>query len=329
MDTHNDSKSPHLVTPTVSIGLAVFNGENYLVQSIQSILDQTFDDYELIISDNCSTDRTEQICREFSSKSDKITYYRQPWNMGAAANFEFVFQKSRGKYFKWQGHDDYAHPLYLEKCVARFEQDPDAVLCQSHVELIDENGKQLGVYAHEDFGTTDPDPITRFAGRLRNIRCAEVLGIIPRRVLENTERLGPFVSHDRCLLSHLALMGRFLDVSEVLFAFRIHPNQFTQSTNKGNSAMRWFDPNRANWPTLKRYTHIVKCIGYINSVNLDRWTRIRCYGTLFCAHMNRGHIKGLITEFGRLTSFGFREILSRLTGRSPPITQIPKSSGME
>ena len=311
MDTLADKGCSSKNVPVASIGLPVFNGENYLRQSIESILSQTFQNFELIISDNSSTDRTEDICREYAARSDKIRYYRQGENMGAAANFEFVFQKSRGKYFKWQGHDDYAHPQFLEKCIARLEQEPDAVLCQSHVALVDADGNQLRVYAHEDFGTNDPDPITRFAGRLRNPRCSEMHGVLPREVLEDTERLGPFVSHDRCLLSHLALMGRFLDIPEVLFAFRMHPKQFTRSVMQPGDAMYWFDPKRAAWPTLPRWTHLFHCIRSLNTVDLDTWTRLRGYGVLLRSQVKIDQMRGLFREIRRFAGYCVRSALAK------------------
>jgi glycosyltransferase involved in cell wall biosynthesis len=311
MDTLAENGTISDRTPCVSIGLPVFNGEKYLRKSIESILEQTFQDFELIISDNGSTDETESICREYAARSDKIRFYRQNENMGAAANFEFVFQKSRGKYFKWQGHDDYAYPEFLEKCVARLEADPQAVLCQSHVALIDSNDVQIGVYAHEDFNTNDPDPIERFAGRLRNNRCAEIHGLLPRRVLANTERLGPFVSHDRCLLSHLSLMGRFLDIPEVLFAFRIHPQQFTRDVMGRADAMNWLDPKLAAWPTMPRWTHLCRCIRHLNTVELSGWDRLRGYGVLIRSQFQFRHMRGLFRESRRLAKYGARRALGR------------------
>jgi hypothetical protein len=238
--------------------------------------------------------------------------------MGAAANFEFTFQKSRGKYFKWQGHDDYAYPEFLEKCIGRLESEPDAVLCQSHVALIDANGNRLGIYAHEDFNTTHSDPIKRFAGRLRNVSCSEVHGVMRRSVLENTERLGPFVSHDRCLLSHLALMGRFLAIPDVLFAWRVHPEQFSTSVMGRGNLMHWFDPERADWPTMRRWTHIVRCVHYLNSVDIGTGNRIRGYGALVVAHLSPKHIRGLFRETARLAKYGCRRLAGRLTHTEAP-----------
>ena len=95
----------HRDVPLVSIGMPVFNGEDYVEAALDSILTQTFTNFELIISDNASTDRTEEICNDFADSDDRIRYYRQEKNLGAAANFNRVFELSSGKYFKWAAHD--------------------------------------------------------------------------------------------------------------------------------------------------------------------------------------------------------------------------------
>src|SRR4051812_29250250 len=93
-------------TPLVSIGLPVYNGENYVADAINCVLSQTFSDWELIISDNASTDRTLDICREFARKDAKIRIYQYERNMGVSPNHNRVFELSRGAFFKWIAHDD-------------------------------------------------------------------------------------------------------------------------------------------------------------------------------------------------------------------------------
>ncbi|NES80204.1 MAG: glycosyltransferase family 2 protein [Moorea sp. SIO2B7] len=115
-------------TPRVSIGLPVYNGEKFLKQAIDSILAQTFKDFELIISDNASTDKTEQICREYAAKDKRISYYRNNENRGAAWNFKYTFDLARAKYFKWAAHDDVCATNFLASCVEVLDNDPSVVL---------------------------------------------------------------------------------------------------------------------------------------------------------------------------------------------------------
>jgi glycosyltransferase involved in cell wall biosynthesis len=118
--------------PTVSIGMPVYNGEEYIREALDSLLAQTFTDFELIISDNCSTDKTQEICNEYSTRDSRIIYIRQDMNIGPAANFEFVLQKSSGKYFMWAAHDDRWKCTFLEKLVAILMSDRECGLAFSN-----------------------------------------------------------------------------------------------------------------------------------------------------------------------------------------------------
>src|SRR6267142_2279410 len=110
--------------PKVSIGLPVYNGEKYLRFALNSVLQQTHDDFELIISDNASTDATQKICREYAAKDQRIRYDRNETNIGAVGNYNRVFELGRGEFFKWASHDDEFHPSLIEKCLKVFEQSP-------------------------------------------------------------------------------------------------------------------------------------------------------------------------------------------------------------
>ena len=104
--------------PKVSIGMPVYNGEKYIRQSIDSVLTQTFTDFEFVISDNASTDQTETICREYEKKDKRITFIRHESNKGANFNFPFVLSKAKSDYFVWLAYDDYWEPTFLEKNVS-------------------------------------------------------------------------------------------------------------------------------------------------------------------------------------------------------------------
>ncbi len=103
--------------PPVAIGLPVFNAEKYLSQAVDSILAQTFSDFHLIISDNASTDRTQEICQAYAAQDNRIRYSRNHRNLGASPNFNRVFELSSHQYFKWAPHDDMIAPEFLARCV--------------------------------------------------------------------------------------------------------------------------------------------------------------------------------------------------------------------
>jgi glycosyltransferase involved in cell wall biosynthesis len=106
-----------IASPRLSVGLPVYNGQNYLADSLDAILSQSYSDFELVISDNASTDATEEICRDYARRDDRIRYIRQPKNLGMAPNHDVVMRESRGEYFKWASHDDLYGTDLLARCV--------------------------------------------------------------------------------------------------------------------------------------------------------------------------------------------------------------------
>lgn len=115
----------------VSIGIPVYNGEASLEQALKSISSQSFRDYEVIISDNASTDNTAQICREMAAADPRIKYFRQENNIGAAANFKFVLDKAVGEYFHWLAADDTRSSNFLELNVNFLDENVDYVASTS------------------------------------------------------------------------------------------------------------------------------------------------------------------------------------------------------
>src|SRR5215469_16516475 len=113
--------------PRVSIGLPVWNGEKYIRSAVDSILRQDYTDFELIISDNASTDATQDICREYAAKDPRIRYYRNEKNIGASANFNRLVELARGELFKWATHDDIHMPGFLGRCIEIIDQAPSTV----------------------------------------------------------------------------------------------------------------------------------------------------------------------------------------------------------
>ncbi|MDE2589575.1 MAG: glycosyltransferase family 2 protein, partial [Patescibacteria group bacterium] len=118
----------------VSIGLVVYNGEPFTRKKIDSLLSQTFSDFELIISDNASTDGTSDICKEYLKKDKRIRYFRQKENMGASWNYIFVLDQARGEYFTWAAVDDIMLPDFLKNNVAILESDKNIVGSTGKVE---------------------------------------------------------------------------------------------------------------------------------------------------------------------------------------------------
>src|SRR5580698_10572389 len=126
--------------PRLTVGLPVYNGENYLAQSLEALLGQTYTDFELLISDNTSTDDTASICAHYQTADPRIRYIRQARNIGCAPNHNFVVGEARGEFFKWAAHDDLYAADLLERCVDALDKYPDVVLAHSFTALIDGSG---------------------------------------------------------------------------------------------------------------------------------------------------------------------------------------------
>ena len=263
--------------PTVSIGLPVRNGATFVAEAIESILAQTFADFELVISDNASTDATPEICRGYAAADRRIRFYRQETNIGAAPNFNLVFHRSSGRYFKWAAHDDLIRPTYLERCVAALEADPEAVLCHSIVEIVDGAGERE-IYDHGAFGTGAPRQSDRLAARLRARRCTEVFGVIRRDALHGTALIADHVGADRTLLLELALRGRFLTVPEILFVNRDHPERFTRRHRTLHAQAAWYAAaSGSQRRVLRTWTLYATCLDLVRRHVAAPAERRRCW----------------------------------------------------
>jgi tetratricopeptide (TPR) repeat protein len=208
--------------PFVSIGLPVYNGENFLRQALEALLAQDYEHFELIISDNGSKDGTETICREFQARDARIRYVRHAENRGSPWNFKFVAEEACGEYFLWAAHDDLWSPSFLGKCVAMLERYPSAVLCCTEINFIDGAGRRSVHYAnYKNIETLGRSPVGRIHELISRIGWFAIYGLIRT---EATRKISLGMSEYGCdviLLLELLLQGDFAKVAEPLFSFRI------------------------------------------------------------------------------------------------------------
>ena len=265
--------------PRVSIGLPVFNGDNFLSQAIGSILAQSYTDFELIISDNASTDRTEAICREHAAADQRIRYYRAEHNLGAAVNFNRTFELASGEYFKWAAHDDMLAPRYLEACVAALDAHPEAVLCQTLVQQVGESGELLGTFDTSVMGADSPSPSDRFAACILMLHHAiDVYGVIRAEALARTPLHLPHAGSDKALLADLALASPFTYVKEPLFIHRDHPARFVhQALKSRDETLVWYGANASARQVWSWWRHYHALFGLVSRRVEDRRERLRCY----------------------------------------------------
>lgn len=209
-------------SPLVSIGVPLYNGERYLREALDSLIAQDYSNFELIISDNASTDSTEAICREYAARDARVRYYRSEQNMGAVWNFRRVYELSEGKYFMWAAFDDLRDRRYLSRCVEALEANPDAVMCCTDIMVIDENGREI---KESDFPygirMAGPTVWQRVRAIARSIYWYDFYGLIRRDVLSTTSLPQPVWGFDVLMMMELSLRGEVLLVPEKMFSYRV------------------------------------------------------------------------------------------------------------
>ena len=272
--------------PKVSIGLPVYNGERYIRCAINSILKQTFDDFELIISDNASEDRTAAICKGYEERDKRIHYHRFETNQGAARNFTAVFEMARGEYFKWAAYDDICLPRFLERCVDAMDSaSQSVVVVVPRIEIVDESGKPRTIpVPPESSDLAQARAHERLAKLFRTVHWAPAqYGLVRRDVLKKTRLLEPFVESDYVLLAELALLGEIVEVPEILLQLRSHPQTAVKPYIKGEDAvLSWFDPTKNGRKSpLQPHTRIgLEYLRSIKRMPLPLGERTRCYWTM-------------------------------------------------
>jgi glycosyltransferase involved in cell wall biosynthesis len=265
-------------SPRVSIGLPVYNGEKLMAAAVESILGQTYSDFELIITDNASTDHTEAIGREFMKRDSRVRYVRNETNIGAAPNFDRAFELSRGEYFKWAAYDDRLTPEYLEKCVKVLDADPSVILCQAKTLYVDLKGNTLR--SEEKERKLDSNCVRErfWAVVIETHAIDEVYGVIRRDALTQTSLNLPFAGSDKVLLAELAVLGRFFQIPEYLFFRGAHPGQYFQAVKTRGMREKWWNTKaRFTFPELKVFAGYCRAAW---SVPLSLKDRTACHVTL-------------------------------------------------
>lgn len=224
--------------PLVSIGMPVYNGGDFFRHALESLLAQDYENIELIISDNHSTDLTQEICLDYKARDKRICYFRNEMNVGPKNNFNKVFEISQGEYFMWAAHDDLREPNYISACLKVMEKNPNVILCCSCT-LLNEDGNLKKL--EEDFTTIGMSPNRRFRKILWNNSCSSIYGLIRSSVLRKTELFKDTAGSDNLLLAELSLLGEFYQLPMFLFNAKIKRKNTLQRIN---GIIEMYLPNR-------------------------------------------------------------------------------------
>lgn len=213
--------------PRVAIGLPVFNGEEWLQNSIESILDQTFTDIELLISDNASMDGTSAICEKYCSKDNRVRYIRNSENVGIFRNFDLAFLRTNSMYFKWCAVGDKCENTFIEKAVEILDRQSDVALVHSKAAALGETS--IDPYSMSaELNLTEDSPAVRYRRYLTHVRLNNVMfGLIRSDVLRQTALNRVFHASDVCMMAELTLRGKFVEIPEVLFFRRMDADTST------------------------------------------------------------------------------------------------------
>ena len=273
--------------PRLTVGLPVYNGEKYLCEAIDTLLSQTYGDFELVISDNASTDATQEICQGYTRQDARVRYLRQPRNIGLSPNHNFVADQARGELFKWAAADDLYGPELLRSCVAALDEHPEAVLAHSWTAAVDAAGIVTQAYSYP-LRTDSPHPPQRFrsflfgcsgmfempgstSGRLVRVehdgilRACDEYGVIRTSVLRAVKPRGSYHDPDRIMITELLLRGPFCIVPDWMYFRRDHDERAHNSSLQANCAI--LDPRRASRlrnPAVRLFGEYI--LGYVGAI---------------------------------------------------------------
>ena len=266
--------------PRLSIGLPVYNGEKYLAESLGALLGQSYEDFELIISDNASTDGTAEICRRYLKQDSRIRYIRQPRNIGAAPNHNFVVGQARGELFKWASADDFYGRDLLKCCVDALDENTRVVLAHTWTALIDNSGRVTEAIEYP-LATASSRAPDRFRSLLYGKAGDDSYGVIRAEVLRRTSLHDSYHHADRTITAEFVLHGPFYQVPDWLYFRRDHPDRAERARPTVRARCANLDPRRADrlrHPTLRLYADYLW--GYVAAIRrapLSSADRQECY----------------------------------------------------
>ncbi len=294
MGPEADGMTEAIRNPRLTIGLPVYNGERYLRASIDSVLAQSFKDFELILSDNASTDSTTDICRAYAERDPRVVFRLQERNRGGFWNHYHVIDLARGELFMWAAHDDIREPDYVRACIEVLDARPEVVLCYCGTVNIDEEGRELD--ASEVLLPVDsPTASERFRALSRmDYRLEPIYGVMRLDVLRQTSLRGEYADSDRVLLAELGLRGPFHRIPRVLFRRRDHAQRSIRKHGTRQARSAWIHPDRSSVLVFPYFRQLLEYLRAIRR-SAPSWTEeLRGYGHM--ARWSLLHARLLVSD---------------------------------
>lgn len=283
--------------PRVSIAVPVYNGERFLRESLDSLLAQTFEDFELVIADNASTDGTEAIGREYAARDPRVRYFRNERNLGGPGNFRRVFRLSRGEYHKWSTGDDFWEPTLVEKCVAVLDARPDVVLVYPRTRIVAADRTEITIF-NDPLDLPEDSPAVRVRRVINeSSRCHAHLGVVRRSAMLQTGLIGNELASDIRFLAEMAMLGKFVVLPEYLFSWRSHEASSSMALGDAEWMRRYYEPDRRRLRglhTWRRYAQLVYRASVVPMPAGQRWELLKYLGRR--VRWQRGVLAGELQE---------------------------------
>jgi len=312
--------------------MPVYNGESFIERSLDSLLAQTYADFEIIISDNASTDRTESICGRYAAHESRIRYHRLDENLGAVPNFNRVFELSDSEYFKWAAVDDICDPTFLARCVELLDNDLSVAWCHTRSTHIDAEGRPLDTAEAINVSYADRQadtPHERFrAVLLGHGGCLDSYGLIRSEVIRKTPLYLPYYGAEKVFIAELALHGRYREVPEQLFFPRVHSGGSGNLETAGDQQAFMSTRDRG-----VRFARVRLLSGYVNALfraKLSFVERVRCFAVVGRYLLQVGKWKGVLgrTLAGRGLGGGNIQRVKRLERRKSTAGDLPTEASL-
>lgn len=260
-------------TAPVAIGMPTRNGAAFIAQALESLLAQDHREFEIVVSDNASTDDTADIVRGFARRDSRVRHERIEETLSAAQNFDRVFGLTTGPYFMWAADDDLWDPSYVRRCAAALDAKPALVMASTSVRFIAPDGE---VSEADDPRYDNPDLSSRSV--VRRVRTLlgrrgwyQVYGLARRDALERTHLFQDTYGPDVILVLELAMLGPLAVVPEPLFFYRRHAGR----TEQVRAARQGGIPDEADVLTT-RMTHLQEALSStVRGSALPRSTKLR------------------------------------------------------
>ena len=264
--------------PRVTVGVPAYNAERYLALSLESLVKQTYEDIEILVCDNASTDSTADIVRDFADRDRRIRYVRNEENIGAGRNFKRCVELARSELFRWQAADDLSAPTFVERCVEVLDARPDVIQAYPRTILIDANGEELEKY-EEKIQTLADSPRQRYLHVMRNLGLVNAsYGVMRRNLLRKTAIHGSYHGQDVVWQAEMTLYGKLYEIPEYLHFRRMHAGAHSAMTFAQGHA--FYNPSKPPGHELVIWRQSYERVRSVLRSPLPAGERIRLTGSI-------------------------------------------------